>query len=177
MICCQWPQSILSIAKQMAEKYGDDINKATEEAEKQIRKLPEFTELVNRFITHSVRDLIYVERHKENTRIKNGQGAFHSKPQVNGVCDSVHRALASVYYNYRIGGITLGSTLGGDLLGIAEKEASIAQGHTNNATLCTLLAKIVPEDKTVREAVPEKKLKQLFLKAHIKVGPDRDKAA
>ena len=74
----------------------------------------------------------------------------------------VYPATGGIVYNYRIGGTLLGLVFGKDLLGIAEHERAIAEGHTFNARLAEALNPIVPANKRVKDAVAEKRLQMIF---------------
>ena len=65
-------------------------------------------------------------------------------------------------FDYFVSGTTLGRMTGEQLRATAESEATKAEGHQFNATLCSTLAEIVPEGKTVRECVKETGLKTIF---------------
>jgi hypothetical protein len=156
------PRPVLDIIDRAATRYGDDIPKAVTAAEKAIRKLPDFAELAGMFVRHAVQEMLYDSRHKTNTATRKAEGKYGGPGKVvAGASDAVGRAAESVYL-YFIGGKTLGALRGDELPLIAESESAKATGHEFNARLCERLRPLVKDNKTVRESVSERKLRQIF---------------
>lgn len=156
------PENVLRIVEEMAAKYPADIPKAIERAEKDIRSLPEFDELVSMLVRNTVQELVYDARHRANTRMRREAGDYGGQAKVvsgNSAC--LGRVCVSVY-SYHIAGTKLGLVKGADLEAIAESERAIASGHLFNVRLCSKLKGLVPADKCVQEVVSEKKLRALF---------------
>ena len=159
----EFPKSVEAIVDRAAKKFPSDISKAIDQADKEIRKLPEFDELVSMLIRKAVAQLIYDARHSVTNQIKRDSGMYGGPAKViAGLSKSVNRVAESIYA-IRIAGTMLGELFGRDLPGIADSEMAIGHGHLFNARLCQRLAALVPEDKRVQEAVKEKKLQAIFL--------------
>jgi hypothetical protein len=156
-----FPESVIVIAKDAAKKFPSNIEGAVDLAEKQIRKLPDFEEMVDQLVRNTIQDLIYDLRHRSNTKTKNDAGYYTAEQKVSKTSEITDTIYNSVY-SYCIGGTVLGEILGADLPTIADNERQIAAGHDFNASLCSKLSTLVPEDKKVREALPEQKLKKIF---------------
>lgn len=157
-----FPADCITIADKAITKHGDDITAAINLAETQIRKMKEFPELVDSLVRGAVQELVYQRRHVANTAARKAAGAYGQAAKVvTGASEAVQEVARSLY-GYYIAGRTLGSVLGSELEEIADSETAVAAGHSFNARLCRKLAQIVPVDKTVREAVSERKLKALF---------------
>ena len=154
----EFPENVRSIVKKATAKHLADIQKATSEAEKQIRKLKEFDGLANLLVTSAVQEMVYDIRHQMNTEIKNQEGREGGKTKVKSSSDAVKAVYESSYFNLFIGGSILGMLTGGELVDVASSERAIAAGYTFNADLALELSRIVPEDKTVRQSVSSKKL-------------------
>lgn len=158
----QYPESVLSVARAMAAKHGDDIPRAVTEAEKLIRKLPEFDSLVDQMIRNAVREMVYDARHISNVATKRQTGHYFQEQKVDTTkSKAVLQAYKSVYA-YCVAGTQLGLLYGERLAEIAESEQSIANGHVFNAALCRKLSEIVPKGTQVKDAISEKKLRALF---------------
>jgi len=155
-------KSIQGIVEEAAVKFKDDIDKAVTYAEKQVRALPEFGELVDVLIRQAIRHQISDARHAANVAIHKANGSYGGPSKV-GIGDAVAR-VATRCLDYSIGGRSLGSILGKELSTISTSERAKAAGADFNARLCDALKKIVPEDKAVREVMSEKEMKSMFLK-------------
>lgn len=155
-------EEVLEIVKKATKRHRDDVEKATEEAEAAIRALDDFDEIVPVLVTAAVKELIYRERCVTNRRIKTETGQYGGAAKVVvGNSKAVQRAAESCY-NKMIGSMRLGSILGKDLRPLAETEAALANGHSYNRALFMNLASIVPAEKRVQDAVPEKKLRKIM---------------
>ncbi len=158
------PESVMSIAIAAVKRHGDDITAAVDEAETKIRKLKEFSEVVDALVHDAVQRLVYQLRGQSNQAVRRQSGVYGQPAKVRvGASESVAVAEAS-YLSYYIGGRTLGGILGSELLSIAESETAVAAGHQFNAELCRQLAAIVPQNKSVAEVVSERRLRNLFKK-------------
>lgn len=146
------------IAGQAAEKFPEDIDRATDQAEREFWKHPEHDEWIRRLVRDQLRSLIHGWRHIRNTQKKKSAGGYGGPAKVNKACNSVANASRDSFFSYCIAGTTLGSMTGIELKRTAESERAMSNGHLFNATLCEELAKVVPDEKTVKESVSEKKL-------------------
>jgi hypothetical protein len=166
------PSEVVEITQKAAEKYPRDIDKASENAEKRIRKLPNFGELAADLVRSAIRDLVYDARHNGNTAMKKADGQYGGPGKVTAASSkSVNEAARSVYL-YFIAGRTLGDLMGEELLAVAESEQAHADGHKFNARLCRTLAPMVPKKKRVQDAIKERKLWSIFQQVKEKVETD-----
>lgn len=166
------PENVLRIVEEAAGKHPADIPKAVERAEKGIRGLAEFDELVSMLVRNTVQELVYDARHRANTRMRREAGDYGGPAKVvSGDSASLGRVCESVY-SYRIAGTVLGLVKGADLQAIAEGERSVASGHLFNVRLCLKLQELVPADKRVQDAVTEKRLRGLFKGCGLDDGQD-----
>jgi hypothetical protein len=85
------------IAEQHFSEKGD-IDQAVETAERQVRQLPNYDELVGLLVHKAVRGLVYDAWHRLNVKIKREAG-FYGGPAkvVVGDSESVKRAYESVH--------------------------------------------------------------------------------
>lgn len=157
------PKSVLEIVAKAADKYPSDIPKALDVADKAVRKLPEFEELVSDLVRSAIQDLIYEHRHSVTRQIKRETGKYKVKPKVVvGKSKPVNEAALRSVYLMPIAGTVLGRVLGKDLLGIAKHEQDKANGSAVNARLCFRLDKLVPNTKYVDEVLSEKRLRTIL---------------
>ncbi len=165
----RYSDRVLAIGRDAARTFGDDIEKATDAALRDIRQLPEYEALVDTLVRDAVREIIYEARHTANVAMKK-QAGFYGGPAkvVVGTSTRMTRIYESVY-NMRVAGTMLGMVMGADLQRLADAEYAIGDGHYVNATLLKSLVGIVPVNKAVREAVTQKRLKTLLRKAQEKV--------
>lgn len=158
----QFPQEVRVIVREANTNSPSDIEGATTEALINVKRLSAYDELVDTLVEHAVHDLICDDRHSINTQIKHQSGVYYQTPKtVVGESTAVMRAEFSAY-SYRIAGTSLGEVLGKDLLDIAGVEDNKADGHVFNSTLLRRLSNVVPQNKKVRNAITQKKLKSLF---------------
>jgi len=111
-----------------------------------------------------LRDLVHDARHQSNRQLKRDTG-FYGQPAKVVESDSLNiRTASEAIYDLYIAGRTLGTLLGKELPGVALMERETGNGHLANAALCERLAKIVPQEKTVREAVSSKRCMAIWRK-------------
>jgi hypothetical protein len=157
-----FPDSILQIAKEAAQRHGDDVGSAVDEALGLIKATPEYESIIDKMVRVAVADMVYKARHDSNKIIKKKAGEYGTEQKVkSGSTKAIQESYGSVY-NYYLGGRTLGNLMGSDLDKIAKAEEAVAEGHMFNVRLCRRLSALVPKDKLVREVVGEKKLRVLF---------------
>jgi len=107
---------------------------------------------------------VHDARHQSNRQLKRDTG-FYGQPAKVVESDSLNiRATSEAIYDLYIAGRTLGTLLGKELPGVALLERETGNGHLANAALCERLAKIVPQEKTVREAVSSKKCMVIWMR-------------
>jgi hypothetical protein len=156
-------ERVLEIVAESSAKYADDVTKAIDDAERKVRKLPEFPSLVSNMVRGYIQDLVYDARHATKRQMKKEHGQYGGPSKVIvGSSKIVNEVSLSSLYQLPMDGTILGLIFGSDLVGIAEREQSKADGHDFNARLCLRLAPLVPKNKRVQEAVTEKVLKTLY---------------
>ena len=166
------PENVQKVVEDATARYASDIDRATREAMKRIKKLPEYPQLVEMFLEKAVQEMVYDARHIVNVRTKRQAGVYGGKGKVRVGDSSAVRRVTDSMYNYHIAGTVLGLVIGKDLPTIAESELRIGNGHLHNSRLCYYLSRIVPKDKRVKDAVTEKKLRELFRRAQRDVDSD-----
>lgn len=157
-----FPKAVTDIANGCAAKHGADCEAATTCAINKVRKLKEYPELVETLVRHAIQNLVYAARHRANVVMRSGAGKYGAAAKVKAHESESLRRVAASMYSYAIAGTVLGNLTGKELPAIAAAEQAIAAGHDFNSQLCLRLAQVVPEDKSVREVVSERKLKSLF---------------
>lgn len=151
---------IVRIVSECATRYPQSIDTAVEHAADRVAKLPEYPTLIVDLVTTALRGLIQDYRHGENVRTRAAAGEYGGPAKVTAG-DAAGRVAMGVY-SYYISGRTLGQILGKELADIGTSEAARAEGHEFNARLCAKLQELVPEEKTVKQAVPEQRLRKIF---------------
>lgn len=159
-------EEVLDIVRHSVAKYPNDVAKATDYAEERIRKLATFQSLVNSMITTSVQTLVYRARQTSNLALRRSAGGVGSTPKFNAAESKSFAEVEASYFNYYIGGRTLGSVLGSELPDIISEEDAQVEAHSANAEICRALAKLVPPDKTVQQTLTDAKLKKIFETVH-----------
>lgn len=160
-----YPKWVLEITKKFALKHGSDIELAVRSALEAAKERPEFKDLVETLVYNAVRELIYQARHESTVQAKNNAGFYGQPAKVKlGDSEVINQMYGDLYDNFYIAGTQLGLLKGEQLEGIATSEANIAQGHRFNSLLCLELRKLVPNGKSVKDAVPLKKLQGVFRK-------------
>ena len=166
-----FPDWLIEITDRASDNHPDDIPAATDQAFREAKRHPEFETVIEGLMRESIRDLINDARHKVNCLIKRQTGYFDKiKPKVTGVSEAVLEVNRSVY-DYRINGKTLGNVMGCELDAIINNESAMMQGHQFKFELARWLKPHVPDDKSVRESVPERKLRANFRRIHAIVYP------
>ena len=157
-----YPDEVLRIARDASRKYPDDIDTATNVAEREVRRLDCFADLVDQLVRSTVRALICDYRHHDNRILRKARGQYGGPAKVVSGDSKAVQQIAMTVYEHRIAGMTLGNLLGEQLLPIANSEATRADGHKFNAILCRKLSVLVDAQERVRDVVPESKLVEIF---------------
>jgi len=165
----EFPENVLLAVQEAARNHPSDIPRAVDCAEKAVRALPDFDDLVALLVKGAVQELVYRSRCSDNALLHAQNGRYNSMPKVQAAGPAVERVCQSLY-TYRIAGTVLGRVLGADLDGIAESERNVAAGHTFNAELCVALRRRVADDKRVEESVTERQLQDLFKRLQKRMG-------
>lgn len=154
-------EALLAEVSKAARKHRDDIDHAVSCAEKAASKLPGWKDWIDDLVRGQIRNLIHGVRHQDNVTMRRDAGQYGGPAKVGLSTGAVNRIAGECWMNYFIGGRTLGQILGKELRGIAQGEREKAEGCTFNARLCEQLAAIVPEDKSVSDAVSEAQVKKI----------------
>jgi len=171
----KFPEEMIKIVKDANANNPSKPEDATAAALLGITRMSSYDDLVVMLVEQAVKNLIFDERHLINVRIKYQAGAYNTKTKtVVGDSSAVMRAEISAYL-YNVAGTSLGEVLGKDLLDIADIEDNRAEGHVFNSRLLRRLSDVVPDDKKVKNAITDKKLKALF--SELQAVPGRKQAA
>jgi hypothetical protein len=176
------PESILRAGRRAAERFPDDIPRATRYALQLFKRLPEYEEWCEGLPMGMAQDIIHEARHHHNREIKrqsrreeevavaacaSSTGSANERstrprpeprPRINVAESQGVRSTYIAYMTKLIAGRTVGSLYGRELEGIAVNERAVASGHEFNARLLQRLRPLVPDGSTVRESISEEKL-------------------
>jgi hypothetical protein len=182
------PESILRAGRKAAERFPDDIPRATRYALQLFKRLPEYEEWCEGLPMGMAQDIVHEARHHHNREIKRQSrreeeeavAAYSSetvgaatnggstrprpepRPRINVAESQGVRSTYIAYMSQRIAGRTVGSLYGRELEGIAVNERERASGYEFNARLMQRLKPLVPDNRTVREAISEEKLAAIW---------------
>jgi hypothetical protein len=178
------PESILRAGRKAAEKFPDDIPRATRYALQLFKRLPEYEEWCEGLPMGMAQDIIHEARHHHNREIKrqfrrevavaacaSSTGSANERstrprseprPRINVAESQGVRSTYIAYMTKLIAGRTVGSLYGRELEDIAVNERATASGYEFNARLLQRLRPLVPDGRTVREAISEEKLAAIW---------------
>jgi hypothetical protein len=180
------PESILRAGRKAAEKFPDDIPRATRYALQLFKRLPEFEEWCEGLPLGMAQDIVHEARHHHNREIKRQSRREEGvavaacassaretnerstrprpepRPRINIAESQGVRSTYIAYMTKRIAGRTVGSLYGRELEDIAMNERERASGYEFNARLMQRLKPLVPDNRTVREAISEEKLAAIW---------------
>lgn len=177
----QLPQEFYDIITACTEKWADDSRKAAKLAWRRVKKLENYQELVDQLVRDAIQQKVNDMRHTikyEQLRVirdpANDDG--RKKEPVNRdnipspkVVVGRGKAAASVArqaYDLMFAGKTLGNIFRHELDGIATSERNKSNGHMKNAALAEALQSMVPDNKKVRDAVSERKLRTVIRRVY-----------
>lgn len=154
-------------------KHKSDLDATIREAANNLRALGD-AEIDAICWRRGVAEFVHDKRHAMNMSIWANNRKMPGDPKViagrSETVSAVGTALSE--YEFKLAGRILGDIYGNELDGLAASEEALSAGHTRNATLLRRLRAIVPDNKTVRQAVKPRKLKQLFVEVQLQ-RPDR----
>jgi hypothetical protein len=181
------PESILRAGRKAAERFPDDIPRATRYALQLFKRLPEYEEWCEGLPMGMAQDIVHEARHHHNREIKrqsrreeevavaacaSSVGAATNggstrprpepRPRINVAESQGVRSTYTSYMTYRIAGKTLGLLYGRELEDIAVGERARSSGHEFNARLVQRLQSVVPDDRMVQEAISEERFKSIW---------------
>lgn len=154
--------AVREIAEKMAAEYPDSVEEAVEKAERKISRLSEFDEVVKTLVRRAVKSYVHDYRHASNVRNWTLAGKYGRESREAMEKSNEGWKTVSIYLNHCVEGRALKSIRGNELAAMAQRENSRSDGHTLNSRLLKRLIDYVPADKTVGEAVSEKRLKEIF---------------
>lgn len=164
-----YPETLRSIIKAAAVEHQESIDDAVDSAFKQIEKLDDYSEWIEKMVRQAIREMIHQARHETNTDFRRSNGEFGGPAKVGTATGAANRVAAMCLLDsYAIGGTSLGSILGSELPAIRDSQITKGRGCFFNAALCSALIPLVADDKSVRECVTEKKARQIFKAAQSK---------
>lgn len=149
------------IARRAHESNPNDVSAAATQALAELQKLPDWQTLTTDLIVNAVRGLVHQARQQSNVQIRRDAGYYGQSAKVLATSETLTQIATSVY-DYCLGGRTLGNLTGAELPAIAAHEEAAAAGHGFNASLCRWLQGIVPAGETVKQAVPEARIREVF---------------
>jgi plasmid stabilization system protein ParE len=181
------PESILRAGRKAADRFPDDIPRATRYALQLFKRLPEYEEWCEGLPMGMAQDIIHEARHHHNRDLKR-QSRREEEVAVAACASSVGAAtnggstkprpeprprinvaeshgVRSTYISYmtkRIAGRIVGLLYGRDLEDIATGERARSSGHEFNARLLQRLHSVVPDDRMVQEAISDEKFAALW---------------
>lgn len=143
-------------------QYPNDIDGAVAEALARCRELPDYQTQIENLFCYTLRQLIHDARHRSNTEMKRQTGYYGKPSKVNVGGTSVAKVARSSYLYY-IAGKTLGDIKGKEIDQISNAEQQRADGHIFNVKLLQWCkTQGVPEEKCIKNIIPEKKLRANF---------------
>ena len=153
-------ERLLRAVAEEVDRTPDDVEGSIDRVLSRAKRMKEFDEWVDELIRKGVARLVWDRRHNRNTAMRSALGAYGGPAKVTAG-EATDRVMDDVYM-YMIAGKSLGAVTGDELPEIADAEKARAAGHTFNVRLCRELAKLVKADRTVRECVPNAKLRAIF---------------
>jgi len=154
-------EELHAVISKVVAKHPDDIDKTVNAVERWAEKSwPEFNKWKAELIRSQFRNMIHDARHGINVQMRRDAGVYGGPAKVKPG-ESVQAVNRSLYL-YLIDGRTLGSLQGSELPDIAAGERERAEGHTFNARLLNELRPLVGAEKTVADAVSERRLRKAF---------------
>lgn len=165
----EYETEVLEIIRRAAARHANDIEKAAEVAERDIRRLPNFNELVEQLVKTAILRLVHLARASANVTIRRASGG---NPRVIVGDSEELRQIADecIYLNYCIGSQTLGMLTGAELVEVADSEEAVAEGHLFNVKLARYLKRLVPDDKRVKDVISETRMATIFRKLQTNRG-------
>jgi hypothetical protein len=164
---------VLKIVREVSQKHPASIEDAAKEAFDKVVSLKqsmlaaEYAGIVDSLMLLALRRMIEEHRHSCNSAQKESARKCsplyvpsHTKVRL-GTSKIVLEGANNIY-NYYINGITLGRQLGKELVPNANKWFAQGKGTIGAAKLNLRLSTIVPDEKTVQQVVPKKKLWKMF---------------
>ena len=163
-----YPEIVFEVARKCVAKHPDDITKSKDICMREIAKLDEFEDLQAKLMRTACNSFIDDVRHAENRRIKNDAKIYGGPGKVvvgksKEALEAANRVLKMTVASYLL--IAMTKT---DLKSAIDFERTQSNGHLANIDLCQNLLKIVPEGKTVGQAVKKDQLWKMVRKSQAK---------
>lgn len=162
-----YPESVIEAIKAAANEHKGDIPEAIAAACAAVRALPDFPAFRESLVDGAIQELVYQVRGASNHAMKVQAGVYGAPAKVLVGRSEELRKVYDDLRDYRIGCQTLGLLFGRDLMPIAEMEGAKARGHEFNRRLVEELARIVPDEKRVRDVVSKRQMVEVFSRAKL----------
>lgn len=130
-------EQIKDIAHDAASRFPESPVQASAYAVGEVRKLPNFDNLIDEMVTQAVSTAVYEARHKITKRLKNDIGYYTraSERKQPASSSALNRVYRNVFNSYLIGGKTLGSITGAEIKPLIARIRSQVRGHEVNLRL------------------------------------------
>jgi hypothetical protein len=168
------PKSVTAIVNEETMTNPSNIEEAVSQSKARISQLPEYAELVDRFITDAIRTYVYQVRHASNQEMKRQAGHYGKPSKVNRISTAINEVYKKSYLDtYFVNSMALGDVQGKDLDAIADTARERASGYVFQAQLMEWLrSKGVVGDKRVRDVVTSKQVEAYFKKNQRKIDSE-----
>ena len=157
-----YPEELQKIVREEALKHIDDIDAATNAAERRWKKSKDYADWIETMIRNELRNMICDVRHNSNVTIRRQNGAYGGPAKVSLSTGAVNRVAKSVLFTYCINGTSLGMLTGEMLKELIVSERERAEGCEFNSRLCSKLSPLVSDNKTVAQCVKPEVVDRLF---------------
>lgn len=158
--------AVRCVIARVVEESPDDTERAVKLANRRVRRMRHYDQFVDGLVFRAIQDMVGECVSARNRRIKKSTGHYEVKNRRK--VDQSNRSVREAYeelFSYHMGGRELRYIRGEEFCAIAEQEARTAEGYHFRERLALRLAKLVPEGKTVREALTGQQLQAEFERA------------
>lgn len=162
-----YPKSFASVIDSAVKRHKSNIDAAVDWAMGELAELPEWEEWQQQAIRRAVASLVHHRRGDISCPRDQRPSATHRDyvPAIQrreiDLPDVASQIAESITLDYMIGGKTLGTLYGKELVGLAEKSWSTGQRNLMMSHLCAQLYRIVPREKQVKDVVSEGELSKI----------------
>jgi hypothetical protein len=162
-----YPDSFAAIITAAVRKHKTNIDSAVDAALSKLEQEPEFEAWKEQMVRDKIRELVTHRRSNLNTpRCMNPSRFIHNdvpaiRRTIIDLPDIASKIAETITLDYMIGGKTLGTLYGKELVGLAERSWSSGQKHLVMAHLAARLSRIVPREKQVQDVVSKSELAKI----------------
>lgn len=157
------PDTVRKAVRQAARKHKDDVSQAIAVAIQSVKATPEFNQLKDHLLAKAIATLVYEERQRDNNELRKAAHTPLPEQKVRIAESSSIRRAMNDYFDYAMGGRSLGTLLFSDLDAIEATETNQAAGHMFNVKLCQRLRGMGKPQELIRAKVSEAKLRKIFV--------------